>query len=57
MNEVLRLSMMASLSYSAYLVYMCPCEQPVGCNKPLFYATTLIPVAVVTYCAMQNFSA
>ena len=53
MNEVVRYSLMASLAYSAFLVYKCPCDIPVSCERPLFYATTLIPVAVVTYCAIS----
>ena len=47
MNELVRYGMVASLTYSVYLVLKCPCEQPVSCNKPMFLASTLLPVAVV----------
>ena len=36
-----------SLLYATYLVVQCPCDKPVSCTQPQFYAATLAPVAAV----------
>jgi len=40
MNEAVRYAIMASLVYSTWLVYKCPCDKPVNCSKTQFYAAT-----------------
>lgn len=48
-KEPLRLALTASLLYSAWVVYKCPCETLVACRQNEFYVATLIPVAAVFY--------
>lgn len=40
---------MASLVYSTWLVYKCPCDKPVNCSKTQFLIATLVPVAFVAF--------
>lgn len=47
LNEAARYSITASLLYSAYIVYTCPCAAPVACRQTAFYWLTATPVAAV----------
>ena len=47
MNEPLRYAMVASLLYSSWLVYQCPCDKPAKCSRTRFLVATLLPAAVV----------
>jgi hypothetical protein len=53
-KEPTRLVLTASLLYSAFLIWKCPCEKLCACQLTEFYTATLVPLAVITYANARN---
>lgn len=54
LKEPARLAITASLIYSAWLVYKCPCDTLVACQRTEFYLATLAPVIAIAVMNVKN---
>ena len=49
-----KLLLSGSLLYASYLIYKCPCDTVVKCQRWSFYTATLAPVVYVAWCNLAS---